>query len=128
MMRIGLLSTSERALREDTSTLYLLTLSATFALLPRMRRFTEYSASWVRIPDRIAGMPKNVWNVPVTRPQSMPTTKAASNAAQTFQPLMIRIAATAPPVAMEPSTVRSDTSRIRYVMYTPIAIRPQIRP
>ena len=32
------------------------------------------------------------------------------------------------PVAMEPSTVRSATSRIRKVMYTPMAITPQIMP
>ena len=32
-----------------------------------MRKLTEYSASWVKIPARIAGMPQAVWNRPVTR-------------------------------------------------------------
>ena len=37
-------------------------------------------------------------------------------------------AQTQAPVQIEPSTVRSATSSIRYVMYTPIAIIPQISP
>ena len=40
------------------------------------------------------------------------TTKAMAIAAHTFQPATISMAQTAPPVAKDPSTVRSDNSRI----------------
>ena len=58
-------------------------------------------------------MPMNVWKMPVARPASMPTRNAATIATHTLQPPMMSTAATAPPVAMLPSTVRSATSRIR---------------
>ena len=90
-----------------------MTLTAMFALPPRMRRLMEYSESWVRMPARIAGMPMNVWNRPVASPASMPTRNAAIIATHTLQPPIISTAATAPPVAMLPSTVRSATSRMR---------------
>ena len=75
-----------------------------------MARFREYRDSWVRIPDRIAGMPIAVWNRPVRSPASMPATIAQSRASQRFQPFRISITQTAPPVAMLPSTVRSARS------------------
>ena len=49
---------------------------------------------------------------PVTKPASIPATSAASIATQTLQPAWISTTQTAPPVQKEPSTVRSDTSRI----------------
>ena len=121
--------------RRDTSMfLYLLMLMGTFAREPRsvpipwIRRLMEYSASCVRIPERMAGIPIPVWKTPVTAPAAMPTRKAINTASQGWTPLVIRMAATAPPVAMEPSTVRSAISRMRKVMYTPMAMMPQIRP
>ena len=121
--QIGLSRANFPTFRRETSMfLYLLMLIGTLAREPRSvpmpwtRRFTEYRASWVRIPERIAGIPMHVWNTPVTAPASMPTRKAISVASQGLTPLVIRMAATAPPVAMEPSTVRSAMSRIRKVM------------
>ena len=81
-----------------------------------IRRFTEYRASWVRMPARIAGMPQAVWNRPVTRPASIPARNAASRATGMGAPAMVSIIKVAPPVAMVPSTVRSATSRIRNVI------------
>ena len=43
-------------------------------------------------------------------------------------PERISITATAPPVAREPSTVRSAKSKSLYVIYTPSAISPQTSP
>ena len=80
------------------------------------------------MPERIAGMPHLVWNMPVTKPASIPQANAHSRASHGFTPARMSMTAAAPPVAMEPSTVRSATSRIRKVMYTPMAIRPQMRP
>ena len=68
------------------------------------------------MPDRIAGMPHLVWNIPVTKPASIPQTNAHSSASHGFMPVRISMTAAAPPVAMEPSTVRSATSRMRKVM------------
>lgn len=65
------------------------------------------------MPASIAGMPISVWNMPVASPASMPARNAAPIATHTLQPPMISTAATAPPVAMLPSTVRSDTSKMR---------------
>ena len=133
--QMGLSRVNLPTFRRDTSMfLYLLMLMGTLAREPRsvpipwIRRLTEYRASWVRIPARMAGMPMDVWKTPVTAPASMPTASAMSVASQGLTPLVIRMAATAPPVAKEPSTVRSAMSRIRKVIYTPMAIMPQIRP
>ena len=103
---------SSRAFRALTTRLYLDTLRATLALFSIIRRLMEYRASWVNMPARIAGMPINVCSRPVTSPASMPASTATSMATQTSQPPIMSMAATAPPVAMEPSTVRSATSRI----------------
>ena len=73
-------------------------------------------------------MPQAVWSSPVTRPASMPAMKAMRRASQGLSPMVMPRAATAPPVAREPSTVRSAMSRIRKVMYTPMAMMPQARP
>ena len=93
-----------------------------------IRRLMEYRASWVRMPARIAGIPHRVCSTPVRNPAIMPTRMAISTATHTLQPLRVSSTQTAPPVAREPSTVRSATSRIRYVIYTPMAITPQIMP
>ena len=77
---------------------------------------------------RMAGMPSATCSTPVTAPVSMPTAKAAAMAAAGLHPARISITATAPPVAIEPSTVRSATSKILKVRYTPSAIRPQMMP
>ena len=57
-------------------------------------------------------MPSFVWKKLVTQPVAIPTKSAMAMAAQTFQPAAIRMAQTAPLVAKEPSTVRSESSRI----------------
>ena len=59
------------------STPFLSTLMDWLAL-PMIFRLMEYSESWVKIPARMAGMPINVWNRPVTRPVSRPATSARS--------------------------------------------------
>ena len=46
-------------------------------------------------------------------PAIKPAANAASMASHKLQPLRMRMTATAPPVANEPSTVRSATSRMR---------------
>ena len=61
----------------------------------------------------MAGIPISVWKQPVASPASRPAAKAASRAVQTLYPEVISTAATAPPVAMLPSTVKSATSRMR---------------
>ncbi len=76
--------------------------------LPRMRMLTEYSPSCVKMPDRMAGMPHTVWNSPVTSPASMPAAIAAKSARYGFTPRSMSMTATAPPVAMLPSTVMSE--------------------
>ena len=101
---------------------------ATFALLPMMRRLMENSASCVRMPARMAGMPMKVCRMPVTRPASMPARNAHSSAIQRLTPCVMRTRQTAPPVAMVPSTVRSARSSTLKVMYTPMAMRPQMSP
>ena len=53
-------------------------------------------------------MPMAVWNRPVARPASMPATMAQSSAIHTFRPCIISMMHTAPPVAIVPSTVRSE--------------------
>ena len=78
-----------------------------------MRRFREYRPSWVRMPARMAGMPQKVWKKPVAKPASIPATTASSSASQGFRPRLMQMAATAPPVAREPSTVRSAMSSTR---------------
>ena len=110
---MGLSRDRARTLREETSRVYLLALMAVLALLSMMRRLMEYRASWVNMPARMAGMPMAVWNTPVTSPASRPTAKATRSATHALHPEVISMAATAPPVAMEPSTVRSATSRMR---------------
>ncbi|CUP05589.1 Uncharacterised protein [Flavonifractor plautii] len=57
-------------------------------------------------------MPQAVCSTPVASPASIPASTAASTASQGFQPMLTHRAATAPPVAREPSTVRSATSNI----------------
>ena len=76
----------------------------------------------------MAGTPQAVWSRPVISPASIPASTAISRASQGFQPRVMHRAATAPPVAREPSTVRSAMSRIRKVMYTPMAMMPQASP
>ena len=130
----GLSSESSRTYREETIRSYLSTLMGRLERLPFsvpqpiMRRLMEYRASWVRMPARMAGMPQKVWKMPVTSPASMPAASAASSASQVGQPFRVSTTHTAPPVHRDPSTVRSAMSRMRKVMYTPMAIMPQIRP
>lgn len=88
----------------------------------------ENSASCVKIPARIAGIPIQVCRIPVISPASMPARKAHSIATHTFAPCVIITMHTAPPVAIVPSTVRSARSSTLKVMNTPIAISPQIKP
>ncbi len=72
----------------------------------------------------MAGMPQAVWSRPVIRPASRPLRNEQSSASHGLTPEDIRMTQTAPPVASEPSTVRSAISSIRKVMYTPIAMTP----
>ena len=109
----GLRADSSFTNRWDTTRLYLSTEMGWLDLLPMIRRFTEYRASWVRMPARMAGMPQRVCSRPVTMPASMPTRNAHSRAIQGLQPERMSIMHAAPPVARLPSTVRSATSRMR---------------
>ena len=61
-------------------------------------------------------------------PVAIPASSAAKSASQTFAPEPNNTTKTAPPVQNDPSTVRSAISRIWYVIYTPIAMIPQINP
>ena len=88
--------------------MYFVTLTAWLALPCMMVRLMEYSDSCVRMPARMGGMPMAVWNRPVARPASMPAMMAQSSAIQTFTPCIISMMHTAPPVAIVPSTVRSE--------------------
>ena len=58
-------------------------------------------------------MPHTVCSRPVASPAAMPASTAASSASQGSAPRLMSRAHTAPPVAREPSTVRSATSKIR---------------
>ncbi len=131
---IGFLSDSSLTYLDDTSKLYLSTLTGRFDLenelvpYPIICKLIEYSANWVRIPARIAGIPNFVINSPVSSPDNIPTTMALNNANHIGRPLTNMMTHMAPPVQSDPSTVKSATSSILYVTYTPIAIMPQIRP
>ena len=61
-------------------------------------------------------MPNLVCNTPVQSPVSTPATSAMRIDAQAGQPASSSITVTAPPVAKEPSTVRSAISSSRKVM------------
>lgn len=119
--------TSDSVSRFDISLLSETAVSATFAL-PMMIRFADQSIICVRIPARIAGIPKNVCRIPVISPQRTPASVAIAIAAHAFTPETSRTAHTAAPVQMVPSTVRSAMSRILNVIKTPIAMMPQIIP
>ena len=86
------------------------------ALSCMTRRLIEYSAVMVRIPARIPGIFIFVFKKPVINPQSIPPISEKINVRKGFIPLSVRMAEIAPPVANEPSTVRSGKSRIRKVM------------
>ena len=64
----------------------------------------------------MAGIPSAVCKIPVTNPASIPAMSAQSIATQILTPLVTMTAQTAAPVQIEPSTVRSATSRILYVI------------
>ncbi len=78
--------------------------------MPMTARFTDQRLSWVRMPDKMAGMPHLVWKKPVARPVTMPTSNAPSMAVQTLCPEIISMTQTAAPVQKEPSTVKSAMS------------------
>ena len=111
-MMTGLCRANSLTQRREISRSYLSTLMD-WLDLPMIFRLTEYRASWVRIPARIAGMPMKVCSNPVTRPQARPAMKARIRAVQTFWPVSRAMTQTAPPVPNELSTVRSATSRMR---------------
>ena len=115
-------------LRMVMSSLKVSGLAERFADMPIMRRLIEYSANWVSMPESMAGMPSRVCSTPVHSPAAVPARRAAISAAQAGQPEVMSIMATAPPVAKEPSTVRSAISSNWKVMYRPSAIMPQIIP
>ena len=114
--------------RRDTKIPYSSIFSATLARPLIIRRFTEYSASWVKIPAKIAGMPNLVCKIPVTSPAIHPAKNANSIASQMFIPAMVHTTSTAPPVPKLPSTVKSAKSRTLKVKYTPTAMIPQMIP
>ena len=58
--KMGLSRANCRTSRRETSRSKLLGLMAWLALSSMMRRLMEYSASWDRIPARMAGMPMAV--------------------------------------------------------------------
>ncbi|MPN50955.1 hypothetical protein SDC9_198595 [bioreactor metagenome] len=80
--------------------------SGTFAR-PIIRIFMEYKASWVRMPERMAGIRSLVCSSPVMAPAAMPASVAKNSVSKGSIPFVIRIALTAPPVQRLPSTVRS---------------------
>ena len=73
-------------------------------------------------------MPNTVCNTPVINPAIIPARNASATATTGGYPARIAITATAPPVAIVPSTVRSAKFKILYVMYTPIDMIPHINP
>ena len=73
-------------------------------------------------------MPNLVWKIPVAKPAIQPAQNATSILTHTFRPLDIHNTMIAPPVPIEPSTERSATSSTRKVIYTPIAMMPQMIP
>ena len=103
-------------MREESTRLNLSTLTALFAAIPMICRFTEYRANWVRMPERMAGIPSLVWSIPVQKPASRPAISATSRAAQAGHPAKMSMTVHAPPVVKEPSTVRSATSSSRKVI------------
>ena len=87
-------------------------LIATLAFMPMIARLMDHSPSWVRMPDRMAGMPQTVWSRPVTSPASIPASSAASSASQRLTPAPKSMTNAAASVQKDPSTVRSAMSRI----------------
>ena len=83
----------------------------TFAL-PMMRRFTEYSASIVRMPESSAGIFRIVWKKPVARPAQRPPQNARISVRYGFIPFEMQMAEIAAPMVRLPSTVISAISRI----------------
>ena len=75
-------------------------------------KFTDHKASCVKIPARMAGIPNNVCNKPVTSPHNKPAIKPRSNPSQKLPPEKMITAHTAPPVTNDPSTVKSGISSI----------------
>ena len=62
------------------------------------------------MPARIAGMPKAVCRIPVASPARQPETNATRSARYILTPEVDKTTKTAPPVASEPSTVKSARS------------------
>ena len=85
---------------------------ATVAFMPMMAMLMDHRPNWVRMPDRMAGMPQKVCRIPVTRPASIPASREASMAIHRLVPPVYSTTNTAAPVQKEPSTVRSAMSRI----------------
>ena len=79
------------------------------------RRFTEYSAIIVKMPESSAGILNFVVKIPVTTPESIPAKHATRIAGIGDQPATSSEAATAAPRGKLPSTVRSATSSTRKV-------------
>ena len=96
--------------------------------LSMMRRLMDHRLICVRMPERIAGISKTVVRKPVTAPQTAPAAVAARMASAGSTPATTRTAATAPPVAKLPSTVRSGMSSSLKVMKTPSTMMPQRMP
>ena len=78
-----------------------------------MFKLMEYREIWVKMLARMPGMPRAVCRMPVMKPATMPARKAKISAAHGLIPPRISMTATAPPVAREPSTVRSAKSNRR---------------
>lgn len=103
------------------------------ALIPRLAlpiifKLIDHNESWVKIPAKIGGIPKKVCKRPVNKPARIPATTPNSIPNQKLPPLKIITAHTAPPVANDPSTVRSGISSTLYEMKTPNAMMLQIAP
>src|SRR5699024_6042587 len=88
---------------------------------PNILKLIEYRPVIVTIPANKAGIFNFECKKPVIKPARLPATKAISVASQAGRPATIIALATAAPKGQLPSTVKSATSRIRYVKYTPIA-------
>ena len=94
--------------------------------LPMIRKLTDQSDIWVRIPARMAGMSNSTWSSPVTSPATIPARVPSRMATMGSRPKPTEAtAATLPPKAKLPSTVRSAISSILKVTKTPSTMMPQ---
>ena len=87
-----------------------------FDLSDMIRRLMDQREIWVRIPARIAGIPKKVCKTPVTAPATPPANAPHTRASVGSSPASIIVAHTQPPSAKAPSVVISAIFKSLKVM------------